>query len=84
MTLEEGDRLADTLEAPWGMRIERSLRAAFPADAPATPATTRRIAEWVRAYGLQPWQAPEPLPPIDESDVTLVVWMGVESEGGAP
>lgn len=80
MTLEEVDRLAETLEAPWGMRLERTLRAVFPADAPATAATTRAIAEWVREYGLQPWKAPEPLPPIDESDVSLVVWMAVEAE----
>lgn len=27
--------------------------------------------------GLQPWQAPEPLDPIDEDEIDLVVWMGV-------
>jgi hypothetical protein len=80
MTLEEIDRLTETLEAPWGMRIERSLRAVFPADAAAMPATSRRIVDWVREYGLQPWKAPEPLPPVDESEILLTVWMGIEAE----
>ena len=33
------------------------------------------------SYGLQPWKAPEPLPPIDEADVQLVVWMAVDAVG---
>ena len=32
---------------------------------------------------LQPWKAPEALPPIEQEDVVLVVWMAVEREDGA-
>ena len=34
----------------------------------------------VNPLGPLPYQAPEPLPPIDLEEVTLVVWMGVEAE----
>ena len=35
------------------------------------------IAEVVSELGLQPWKPPEPLDPIEEDEVNLVVWMGV-------
>lgn len=38
---------------------------------------TRRIADVMNELGLQPWKPPEPLDPIEEEEVNLVVWMGV-------
>jgi hypothetical protein len=78
MTLEEMGRIVEALEAPWGMRIERALREVFSPESAKGQATTVAIADRVKELGLQPWKAPEPLPPIDEDDVTLVVWMAVE------
>src|SRR5690606_954285 len=80
LTLEEVDRLAESLEAPWGLRIENSLRKIFTPDTAQGDATTRKIAAWVKEQGLQPFKAPDPLPPIDEDEVRLVVWMGLEAE----
>ncbi len=80
MTLDEVDRVADALEAPWGIRTERSLREVFTPETAKGEVTTRAIAAQVKLLGLQPWKAPEPLPPIDEDEVTLVVWMAVERE----
>jgi len=80
MTLDQADRIADALEAPWGLRVERALREVFTPDTAGGEATTREIAERVKTLGLQPWKAPEPLPPIDEEEVVLVVWMAVEGE----
>lgn len=79
MSLEERDRLADALEAPWGLRIERQLREVFSPEEARGAESTRKIAEVVKELGLQPWQAPEPLAPIDEDEIHLVVWMGVLS-----
>ncbi|MDQ7841382.1 MAG: hypothetical protein RDU83_10185 [bacterium] len=31
----------------------------------------------IRDLGLQPFRAPEPLPPIGEDEIHLVCWMGV-------
>jgi len=83
MTREEADRLVDALEAPWGIRIEKGLRAVFTPESAEGDESTRRIADQVKGLGLQPWKAPEPLPPIDEDEVVLIVWMGVEREPGA-
>lgn len=80
MTLDDMDRIAEALEAPWGMRIERSLREVFTTETAKGEATTHEIVERVELLGLQPWRAPEPLPPIDEDEVVLVVWMAVDAE----
>lgn len=82
MTRQEADRIVEALEAPWGLRVERALRAVFTPESAAGEAVTRKIAEQVKVLGLQPWKAPEPLPPIDLEDVVLVVWMAVEKEDG--
>lgn len=79
MTLEENDRLVATLEAPRSLREEKALRSAFARDKADGVRTTRLLADFVRERGLQPWKAPEPLPPIDLSDIQLVVWMAVEA-----
>ncbi len=78
MTLDESDRLVASLEAPRGMRDERALRTVFSRDNADGIMTTKTIAAFVRERGFQPWKAPEPLPPIDEDDIRLVVWMAVE------
>lgn len=77
MSLEQRDRLAEALEAPWGIRIEKRLREVFTPESADGGESTRRIIEVVRELGLQPWKAPEPLDPIDEAEINLVVWMGV-------
>lgn len=82
MSREEADRVVDALEAPWGLRVEKALRSVFTPETAAGEATTQKIAEQVKILGLQPWKAPEPLPPIEQEDVVLVVWMAVESEEG--
>ena len=77
LSVEDRDRVADALEAPWGIRQERRLREVFVPDQVVAGEMTRRIVEVVRELGLQPWKPPEPLDPIEEDEVNLVVWMGV-------
>lgn len=81
MTLEESDRIVASLEAPRGMRDERALRQVFIRETAAGAETTKAIAAFVRERGFQPFKAPEPLPPIDDDDIRLIVWMAVEAEG---
>ncbi len=76
-SIEDRDRVADALEAPWGIRQERRLREVFAPDRVAPGELTHRIADVVNELGLQPWKPPEPLDPIEEEEVNLVVWMGV-------
>jgi hypothetical protein len=45
----------------------------------SSPKAAAGIVETVRRLGLQPFQAPEPLPPILPEDVTLICWIAIES-----
>lgn len=72
---EEIERTIESLEAPWGIRIEKVIREATEAASGATASAA--IVEKVRLLGLQPYKAPEPLPPIEEDEISLVCWMGV-------
>ena len=74
---DEINALIESIEAPWGTRIEKQIReAAEPANGTET---SRAIAEAVKRLGLEPFRAPEPLPPIEESEVRLVCWMSIET-----
>jgi hypothetical protein len=69
------DAVANSLEAPWGARIEYQVRDAM--GEAANAAAALRVVEVVRRLKLQPYQAPEPLPPIEIDEVELVCWMAV-------
>ncbi|MBM3747941.1 MAG: hypothetical protein FJW34_19310 [Acidobacteria bacterium] len=79
LTQEEIDAVIDAVEAPWGMRIEKQIREAL-ASSDGVDAS-RRIVDTVRQLGLEPFRAPEPLPPIEEEDVTLICWLAVDAAG---
>jgi hypothetical protein len=74
---EELDRIIDAIEALWGSRIENQIREGM-ADQ-SSPKAAAGIVETVRRLGLQPFQAPEPLPPILPEDVTLICWIAIEA-----
>ena len=76
MDQSELDRIVDSIEAPWGARIENQIREAM--GETATSDAAARVIEVVRRLGMQPFQAPEPLPPIEPEEVTLICWMAVE------
>jgi hypothetical protein len=72
---DEINALIESIEAPWGTRIEKQIREATePANATET---SKAIVEAVKRLGLEPFRAPEPLPPIEESEVRLVCWMSI-------
>jgi hypothetical protein len=74
---EEVDRLIESIEAPWGVRIERQIREAM--DSGTGAAASSAIAETVKRLGLEPFQAPNPLPPIEPQDIKLICWMAVDT-----
>ena len=65
----------DAIEAPWGMRIERQIREVFDDGHSSEKSNSKALIEKVRELGLQPFKAPEPLPPITEDEISLVCWM---------
>jgi len=71
------DNAVESLEAPWGVRIEKVIREAM--ESSSGIAASEAIIEKVRLLGLQPYKAPAPLPPIEEEDIELVCWMGVKA-----
>ena len=77
MAQEEIDRLIESIEAPWGVRIERQIREAMEPETGV--AASSAIAETVKRLGLEPFQAPDPLPPIEEQDVKLICWLAVDT-----
>jgi hypothetical protein len=74
---EELDTLVEAVEAPWGARIERQIREAMAGGDPV--AVSAALAAKIRDLGLQPFRVPEPLPPIQEDEIHLVCWMGVDT-----
>jgi hypothetical protein len=76
MSQEAVDEVANSLEAPWGARIEAQIRAAL--GEVGNAAAAARVVEAVRRLKLKPYEAPEPLPAIGLEEVGLVCWMGVE------
>jgi hypothetical protein len=77
LSLQELDRLVESVEAPWGARIERVLRESM--DGKSGIDTSTALVEKIRFLGLQPYRPPEPLPPIEEDDIRLVCWMAVDA-----
>lgn len=75
------DSTIDSIEAPWGVRIERELRVEFEIEGLDPYVVSSRLYEKVAELGLEPFNPPEPLPIIDEDEIALVCWMLVDSEG---
>ncbi len=75
MTQEEIDKALEAIEAPWGVRIEKVIREEM--ESSSGVAASEAVVEKIRLLGLQPYKAPSPLPPIEEDDIELVCWMGV-------
>ena len=86
LTQEQLNRVLDSVEAPWGLRHERALRDVWNNSLDETGEVedpqllSAALVEKVHELGLQPYQAPEPLPVIDEEEVQLVCWMGVSAQ----
>jgi hypothetical protein len=79
MIQEDLDRLTEAIEAPWGPRIERQIRSAMESGEGVVASSA--IAEAAKRLGLEPFQAPAPLPPIQEEEIRLICWLAVEGAG---
>ncbi len=72
------ERCLDAIEAPCSRREENQLRAVFEAEFQSHDAKSKAVLEEVERIGLEPFQAPPPLPPISADDVHLICWLAVE------
>jgi hypothetical protein len=76
LSQEEVNRMIETVEAPWGARIERQIREAMAKSDPL--AVSHSLVAKIRELGLQPFRAPDPLPLIQRDEIHLVCWMAVD------
>ena len=72
------DNALNIVEAPWSARDENRLRKWFNEEMGAKE-KTKYLVEKIIESGLEPFKAPEPLLPIREEDIELLVWMGISS-----
>ena len=70
----------DILESPWPRREETMLRTWFNSDMQSGSSLASDLIEKILQTGLEPTVPPEPLPPIEQEDIELYCWMGMESE----
>ncbi len=80
MTQNELQETVEAVEAPWGRRYERELREIYEDESVGPVEKSRQLVEKVEDLGLQPFEAPDPLPPIQEDEVKLICWMVVAPE----
>jgi len=76
---EDLDSLIESVEAPWGVRIERVIKEVFDPDAEDPHAASAALANKIGELGLQPFIQPEPLPVIEKDEISLICWMAVDS-----
>jgi Helicase conserved C-terminal domain len=67
----------DILEAPWPRREEILLRDWFHDDAVSGIDKARTLVARILDTGLEPFNQPQLLPPIEVGDIELVCWMGL-------
>ncbi|MCS6954546.1 MAG: helicase-related protein [Bryobacteraceae bacterium] len=81
---EEMARVLDAVESPWSRREENALREVFDVSYPSAVEKSKALVAEIRRLGIEPFRAPEPLPPIELNDVHLVAWMAIEAAAGQP
>ena len=74
------NRALDVVESPWPRREEVMLREWFYDDTVAGVDKSRSLIKRILSTGLEPFNQPEPLPPIGFQDVELVCWLAVIPE----
>jgi hypothetical protein len=76
METDDVDRLVGAIEAPYGNRIQAMIREATRSSNDRR-VQAQAIASVAKELGLQPGEAPEPLPVIALDDIHLVCWMAI-------
>jgi hypothetical protein len=76
MNQEKLQTTVAAVEAPWPRRYERELREVYQDETLSSVEKSRELVAKVNDLGLQPYEAPDPLPQLEEKEeVKLVCWM---------
>ncbi|HXF46865.1 MAG TPA: helicase-related protein, partial [Burkholderiaceae bacterium] len=73
-------KVLDAVESPWSRREENALREVFEGEYASAMERSKAVVAEIKRLGIEPFEAPEPLPPIQPDDVHLVAWMALEPE----
>ena len=74
------ERCLDAIESPWSRREENQLREIWKREFRIPGERSKAIVEEVERIGVEPYQPPDPLPPIELSDIHLICWMAIRTE----
>lgn len=74
----ELENAIDSVEAPYGRRYERELREIYENENLGNKEKSERLLDKINELGLQPFESPEPLDPIDKEEIQLICWMAIE------
>ncbi len=74
------DRCLEAVESRWSRREENMLRLAFNKEFDDPIERSRMLIEEIERIGVEPYQAPAPLPPIEPEEIHLICWMAIEAE----
>jgi hypothetical protein len=80
---ERVNRALDILEAPWPRREEILLREWFNDESSSGVDKARTIIARVLETGLEPFNQPQLLPPIERDAIRLVCWLGITPDAAA-
>jgi len=73
-------RCLDAVEAPWPRREENELRKAWIEERATPEDKSRHLVEAVERIGAEPFEPPQPLPPIRRKEIQLICWLAIEGE----
>jgi hypothetical protein len=73
----EVEDIIHSVQAPLGQRYQREFRDIYEDDSLSEQEKSAQLVEKTREIGLQPFEAPTALDPIDDSDIKLVCWLAI-------
>ncbi|HQU41595.1 MAG TPA: hypothetical protein PK867_02235, partial [Pirellulales bacterium] len=72
------ERALDAIESPCSRRDELALREVYSREMESDEAKSKALVDEVERLGLEPFQAPAPLPPISPAEIHMICWMALE------
>ena len=78
---EQLHRCLDAVESPWSRREENQLRIVWNQDFDSPGEKSKALVDEIERIGAEPFQPPDPLPPIEADEIHLICWMAIEREG---
>jgi len=77
MSQDKLDRLLEALEMPWARREENALRLVWQQELRSNDEKALALAQEIERLGMEPFEAPKPLPAIEPEEINLICWMGI-------